>query len=320
MLKLRPFEKADAEVFTGWIHDEAAFRKWSADRYEAYPVTAEDICRQYAAMDFDSFFPMTAVDESGVVGHLALRFPDAEKKILRFVFVIVDDAKRGMGYGKQMLALAVQYAFEELKAEKITLGVFENNLPAYRCYRAVGFHDVSRKETEYYHIMGEDWKCLELEMDCPALHSHKLTEEEKRKICDWKYEGEYAIYNLPSYEEMRERKQGFCNPLREKNFRAFYFGERLVGFTNLLEEEKEIFLGIGVNPLLCGQGFGQRILKEISRIAKELYPGKPLYLEVRTWNERAVRCYQRAGFRIDGSPFEQKTGIGIGTFYRMVKA
>ena len=26
---------------------------------------------------------------------------------------------------------------------------------------------------------------------------HKMTEEEKNIICDWKYEGEYAIYNNP---------------------------------------------------------------------------------------------------------------------------
>ena len=31
-----------------------------------------------------------------------------------------------------------------------------------------------------------------------------LTEADKREICDWKYEGEYELYNLPSYEEMRE--------------------------------------------------------------------------------------------------------------------
>lgn len=46
---------------------------------------------------------------------------------LRLGFVIVDDTKRGKGYGKEMLSLAVKYAFEIFKAEKLTIGVFANN-------------------------------------------------------------------------------------------------------------------------------------------------------------------------------------------------
>lgn len=61
---------------------------------------------------------MTAFDETGVVGHLIMRFTDEEKKTLRFGFVIVNDTKRGMGYGKEMLKLAIKYAFDILKVEK----------------------------------------------------------------------------------------------------------------------------------------------------------------------------------------------------------
>ena len=43
-----------------------------------------------------------------------------------------------------------------------------------------------------------------------------------------------------------------------------------------------------------------------------LFPGKPLYLEVRTWNTRAVRCYEKAGFRIDGEPVHRTTAAGEG--------
>jgi RimJ/RimL family protein N-acetyltransferase len=110
---------------------------------------------------------MTAFDETGVAGHLIMRFTDEKKTILRFGFVIVDDGKRGYGYGREMLQLAIRYAFDILKADRITLGVFENNEPAYRCYRAVGFRDKDTGETEYYHFGNEAWKCLELEMDRP---------------------------------------------------------------------------------------------------------------------------------------------------------
>lgn len=165
MLRLRPYENCDAETIVSWIRDETAFHKWSADRYETYPITGEDMNRMYDGMALnDSFFPMTAFDESGVAGHMILRFADEEKKAVRFGFVIVDDRRRGTGLGKEMLLLAVRYAYERLKAEKITLGVFENNAGAYWCYRAVGFEEIPMEEPEYYSILGENWKCIEMEL------------------------------------------------------------------------------------------------------------------------------------------------------------
>ena len=152
------------------------------------------------------------------------------------------------------------------------------------------------------------------------LKYHILTDSEKREICSWTYYGDYAVYNLPSYEVMKEKQIGFFNPAHEQNYRAFYDGDCRVGFVNIKEEETRVFIGIGVKPELCSRGYGQHILHDTYQISKELYPDKTLYLEVRTWNERAVRCYQKSGFEIVGEPFEQRTGRGVGTFYRMVKA
>ena len=151
------------------------------------------------------------------------------------------------------------------------------------------------------------------------LDNRPLTEADKREICSWHYDGEYAIYDLPPYEEMKMQKIGFLNPKQEKNFFAFWEGNKLVGFVNILEEPMEVFIGIGVNPNLCGRGYGCQILQDAYDISKSRCPQKPLYLEVRSLNKRAVRCYENAGFRIDGEPFEQITGIGAGTFLRMVR-
>lgn len=165
MLRLRPYKDCDAEAIVSWVGDEVSFRKWSADRFEHYPITPEDLKRHYHAFDdSDSFFAMTAFDETGIVGHLIMRFTDQAKSTLRFGFVIVDIRKRGMGYGHQMLEAARRYAFDILQVEKITLGVFENNAPAYWCYRAAGFRDAPDQAVSYYSVMGENWKCLELEM------------------------------------------------------------------------------------------------------------------------------------------------------------
>ncbi len=165
MIRLRPYKACDAKEIVSWIGDEIAFRKWCADRYDSYPITADDMNSHYIDMAYtDSFYEMTAFDETGLIGHMIMRFTDERKSVLRFGFIIVDNKKRGMGYGKQMLETAVKYAFDILKAEKITLGVFENNEAAYRCYKSVGFCDVTTDEPEFYHIFNEKWKCLELEL------------------------------------------------------------------------------------------------------------------------------------------------------------
>ena len=36
------------------------------------------------------------------------------------------------------------------------------------------------------------------------LECHNTTEDEKRIICEWKYDGEYAIYNSIPYEKQVE--------------------------------------------------------------------------------------------------------------------
>lgn len=151
------------------------------------------------------------------------------------------------------------------------------------------------------------------------LTYHTITEEEAKEVCSWKYPDEYACYNQPPYEELQEKGAMFCDPARKSNFRSFYDSEQLIGFTNLAEEANEVYLGIAVHPDYCSQGYGSAIVELTCRISAELYPNKPIYLVVRTWNKRAIRCYEKAGFVIDGNTFEMKTYSGIGTFYRMIR-
>ena len=158
-MKLRPFAIDDAPVILSWIKNLSAFRKWSADRYSAYPPKPEDMVAQYES---DVIFPFTAIDDEGkVVGHIMLRYSDPSKTVIRFGFVIVDDQLRGKGYGKQMLQLAIQKAQQEFGAEKITLGVFDNNPSAFHCYESVGFK-ITGADT--YLIDGEEWTEKEMEI------------------------------------------------------------------------------------------------------------------------------------------------------------
>lgn len=149
------------------------------------------------------------------------------------------------------------------------------------------------------------------------LACHPTTEEEKILITEWKYEGEYFVYNAEPYEEQKKKGFGFANP--QNHFYSFYDEKKLIGFINLYEEKTEVFFGIGVKPEECGKGYGSQMTETACKISRRLFPGKPLYLEVRTWNQRAVRCYEKAGFHIAGEPIRQTTSAGEGVFYHMIR-
>lgn len=167
MLYLRPYKKDDAKTIISWCEDETVFRKWTSDRYDKYPITEQDMNFKYFdcngdCVEEDNFYPMVACDENGMVGHCIMRYVGGNHRIMRIGFVIVDDNKRGHGYGKKMIRLAIEYAFRIAGAEQVTIGVFENNQSAYYCYKAAGFQDVHLKEDEICELFGEKWKILEL--------------------------------------------------------------------------------------------------------------------------------------------------------------
>ena len=166
MLRLRPYKACDAQVITKWLKNEYAFRQWSADRYDQYPSTPDAMNAYYDRdKNSETIWGMTAFDENGIVGHFTMRFPgENDREEIRLGFVIVNDKERGKGYGKEMLTLAIQYAFDFVKVRKISLGVFENNIPAIKCYESCGFRRVQLEPAECYRCMGEVWKCIEMEL------------------------------------------------------------------------------------------------------------------------------------------------------------
>lgn len=149
-MKLRKYIKKDSAIICSWIKDEKGLYQWSADRIGKFPLSDDDLNKNYEpVISNDMFIPLTAVDETdNVIGHLFIRYPnETDNSIVRFGYVIVDPAMRGCGNGQEMLKLAINYAKNHLCASKITLGVFENNSSARHCYEAVGFQPNGKIET-----------------------------------------------------------------------------------------------------------------------------------------------------------------------------
>ena len=163
MLRLRPYKSCDSIKIAQWITDEDVFRKWGGDHFGEYPLSAETIDRKYLmengdCAEPDNFYPWVALDDgNGVIGHFIMRYLHGDNRALRFGWVIVDNTIRGIGYGTEMLRTGLKYAFEILDADMVTIGVFESNEQAHRCYQKVGFTD---RET----VGNKPWNIIEMEM------------------------------------------------------------------------------------------------------------------------------------------------------------
>ena len=163
MLRLRPYKPCDGVIIASWLTDEQTFAMWSAYRYQ-YPMTGEQFnARMDGAADNPCEFMMSALNELGeLVGYFLLRNADYEKNSVHMGFIVVNAGRRGKGIGTQMLTLAKKFCFDILGVKRITLGVFEPNERARKCYERLGFRPYAVEDADFT-FRGERWKVIEME-------------------------------------------------------------------------------------------------------------------------------------------------------------
>lgn len=204
-LILRTYQPTDAKVITTWLKSEHLMRQWCADRYEHYPVTPEDMNAYYSRfIDGQNSIALTLVDGEDIIGYITLRIPADDPAEQRLGFVIVDDSKRGKGFGKALVGMAVDYAFRKLGATKVSLGVFENNPAAIRCYESVGFNRVVRQDAESYECLSETWNCIEMEI---------LRHTDKKPLCEMTLEELWQLFPIVLTPHQYEWKEWAKNEI-----------------------------------------------------------------------------------------------------------
>ncbi len=128
-----------------------------------------------------------------------------------------------------------------------------------------------------------------------------MKEEYAKQITEWNYEGEYAVYNLPSYDVCKEKKYGIVREDKKDNYIVYIIDSEVVFYLNMKPMNNKLYVGVGLNPKYCGQGRGKYFLDDSIKEIKKRYPRNVLFLEVRSWNKRAIKSYQNVGFKIVGS-------------------
>lgn len=134
-------------------------------------------------------------------------------------------------------------------------------------------------------------------VDMDNLIKKSMNEEIARQIALWKYEGHYEVYNLPSFEEMKENNYGMVNPKKADNYICYLKNDEVVAYTSMKEmSDGRIYFGIGLKPEYCGKKMGNYFTKDSLEDIKKRFPNSKIYLEIRSWNKRALKSAENIGF------------------------
>lgn len=138
-MKIRRYKFDDFESIKDWITDERTHAMWCANRI-SFPLQIEGFHRFLDdILSKNGDYPFVAVDDSGAVEGFFCYSLNRGTNEGMLKFVMVDPLKRGLGLGKEMIRLAVRYAFDNTDADAVRLMVFSENKRAMRCYESVGF-------------------------------------------------------------------------------------------------------------------------------------------------------------------------------------
>ncbi len=143
MIRLEHFQQKDFGQLIKWIHNEEVLTNWSGNLFR-FPLSEDSLewyTRNTNILNDSDAFVFKAVDDSGnTVGHISLGGISWKNRSARVTRVLVGDtADRGKGYCQDMVKAVLKIAFEELNLHRVSLGVYDDNLAATKCYVKNGF-------------------------------------------------------------------------------------------------------------------------------------------------------------------------------------
>lgn len=123
-----------------------------------------------------------------------------------------------------------------------------------------------------------------------------MTQIQAVEIADtWKYEGIYKFYDMT--EDPEDYAEITDSVLRGDRYWSVLDGEKLIGFFCLEPDDETVELGLGLKPEYTGKGFGKEFVDLIVDFIRKNYHFKEIMLSVVSFNNRAIRCYEKCGFR-----------------------
>jgi RimJ/RimL family protein N-acetyltransferase len=179
MIRLEYFERTDFKQLIDWINNEELLINWAGNLFK-FPLTVESLdwyLKETNDLKKSNAFVYKAIDAGTgkTVGHVSLGNISKKNRSARISRVFTGDCERGKGICQGMIKSILQVGFEELKLHRISLGVYDINKAAIKCYEKCGLttEGILRDVLWYKEKF---WSIIEMSM----------LEDEWRKQSDWK--------------------------------------------------------------------------------------------------------------------------------------
>lgn len=180
MIRLEYFTKKDFQQLIDWIHDEHLLMNWSGSLF-SFPLTKKSMewyIEDTNNLETSDALVYKVVDNKTdmAVGHISLGNISRKNRSARISRVLVGDTvEKGRGLCGAMIKAISKVGFEDLNLHRISLGVYDFNRSAIRCYERAGYvreglqRDILKYEDKY-------WSLVEMSMledEWLALKEHK---------------------------------------------------------------------------------------------------------------------------------------------------
>ena len=142
-----------------------------------------------------------------------------------------------------------------------------------------------------------------------------MSQRQAHSIAAWRYNPPYDFYDaVADPEDLAE----LLDPAQREGryFAVLSDPGGLVGFFMFKCEGDTVEVGLGLRPDLTGRGVGFSFLLAGLEFARGRYAPARFRLAVVAFNQRAIRVYERAGFR-RGEFYMHRTNGGEHAFLRM---
>ncbi|KAI0304517.1 acyl-CoA N-acyltransferase [Multifurca ochricompacta] len=141
---LRPYTPADEEAFLRLWNDPVVQRLSFVE--DLSPTRTEEFLQrtiESAAKGSIFFAVVEDKEKHEFIGHVSLNFkppPDNDAA----VGIALKGRYRGRGFGTELMRWLITHGFHGLGLHRISLTVMEDNIPALRMYKKIGFIDEGR--------------------------------------------------------------------------------------------------------------------------------------------------------------------------------
>lgn len=179
-IQLEKFEPQDFERLIPWIKDGDDIIQWAGPQF-TFPL---DLSQLEAYWQVSQQIPVVRkiykaiqTTDGRVVGHIELNNIDTRNRLAVISRVLVDPAERGKGIAAAMMYRVCAIGFDEMHLHRLSLNVYDFNLPAVACYKKVGFvveglqREIALSSKGYWNcylmsMLEHEWRAAYLESNC----------------------------------------------------------------------------------------------------------------------------------------------------------